>query len=353
VTTETVRLPQKSVIAGLTWQAQRKDQIMDSNNLTYEEFVEKMQSGLQQIFGKKYKAEFRCMQKSDDNTVDVISVMTDMSEKPGGVSLAGPVVYPKESFERYKNGETFGQIMYSVTSQVEKSFNKNQISEQSKVMNDIENYDAIKSKLFIRAISYTQNNIALKECYYKKVHDIALTLYVLALDKAEKKERSLYSAKIFSKLSEKWEIGLEDAYIAALKNTAVLFPPRLAPQEKAFTDTKFMEDTRYDFMNPLLQFKLERSMMNTYMLTNSIGTNGATAAFYPGVARRVYNILGEPYYLVPLSINEMMVHPMSSISAKAVKDLASGPNSYVDERMFLSRSAYCYNQKSEIVEALR
>jgi hypothetical protein len=270
----------------------------------------------------------------------------------GSVRQAGPVVYPKDLFERYENGETFGEIMYSITNKVEEMFNNNIIAETSKVIGEIDNYDAIKSRLFIRAIPYNKNNIALKECYYKKVHDIALALYVLALEKVDKKERLISSTRIYTKPAEQWGIDIEDAYVAALKNTAVLFPPRLAIQELSFTSDHFMEDIRYDFMNPLVQYRLERSQLNTYMLTNSVGTNGATAAFYPGVAKRLYNLFGEAYYLVPLSINEMMVHPMSLFDAKAIRANASHPNPFVDEQMFLSHSAYFYNAKNGQIEAL-
>ena len=73
--------------------------------------------------------------------------------------------------------------------------------------------------------------------------------------------------------------------------------------------------------------------------------NGAIAAFYPGVLERLYQMVGEDFYLVFTSIYDIHIHPISGkVRAETMRDCLSGTNRDINKREeLLSRQIYRYN----------
>lgn len=80
-----------------------------------------------------------------------------------------------------------------------------------------------------------------------------------------------------------------------------------------------------------------------YMLSNEMRTFGAAAMLYPDVLEEVALIMGGDYYILPSSIHELMMIPVSYGSAKMFQKMVRGANSsVVSKGDWLSDQVYLY-----------
>lgn len=104
-------------------------------------------------------------------------------------------------------------------------------------------------------------------------------------------------------------------YKSAMSNTMNIMPPRLLATDDIgkhdlFSDGEFMagedEVTVYGFY------------CEGFRLTNTAWFGGAVAAFYPGVLKRIGELLGEDFYVTFPSANEARIHPAHITSATEI-----------------------------------
>lgn len=83
-----------------------------------------------------------------------------------------------------------------------------------------------------------------------------------------------------------------------------------------------------------------------YILSNSSGTHGAAALFYPDVQHRISEVLGENYYALPSSTEEFIIVPESAgIEPKEFTEVVCNANkAVVDPGLFLSDSVFKYDK---------
>ena len=89
-----------------------------------------------------------------------------------------------------------------------------------------------------------------------------------------------------------------------------------------------------------------------YVVTNNRMCNGASALFYPETMHRLYEIIGEEFYVIPSSIHEVLITPVSL--HKNPKDLAEMVrqinSAIVSEEDYLSDNVFKYNySKNDIL----
>ena len=82
-------------------------------------------------------------------------------------------------------------------------------------LDDLKDYEKVKSRLFIRLLNADKNRTILKELVHHKIGDIALVVYYLAGEK----EGYVLSAKIKKSFVEKWGKDADTVFEAALINT--------------------------------------------------------------------------------------------------------------------------------------
>ncbi|MCD7750582.1 MAG: DUF5688 family protein [Lachnospiraceae bacterium] len=133
--------------------------------------------------------------------------------------------------------------------------------------------------------------------------------------------------------------------------------------EKAIENTLRSEGLYWNSMDAVLRReklllfpeKLPESRTGMIVLSGKTGIWGATAAFLPGTAARIYEALGEAFYFLPSSIHEVIIVPFShavggKYLAQTVKDIN---HMEIPAEEILSDHIYLYNVQTgqmEIVE---
>ena len=134
---------------------------------------------------------------------------------------------------------------------------------------------------------------------------------------------------------------LFELVFTAKRNTQKLFPSTL--------------NTLYSMLTELMNLRKDTDILDDipemYIVTNSKKMNGATAIVYKDVLRNFANKLGRNYYILPSSINELILLPDDGyLEPYELKNIVCGVNaSEIDADEFLSDSVYYYDREQDVL----
>lgn len=230
-------------------------------------------------------------------------------------------------------------------------------AQESTVISECSDYEKVKDELILRPLNYQYVKGELKDVPHIRIGDIALVLYAVMAHAAG----DYFTAKMHRRQMKSWGRTDEEVLEAALVNTAFLYPPRLYSVEDLLSwDGKRHEDGRFMAENESVRI---RKGMRGYILTNTLEINGAVAVFYPGVARKIAESLGEDFYIAFTSIHEAQIHSAGMVMPDIVESSLRDTNKHCNrEEEILTNKVYCYNlekhsfgviQDGEFLEVLK
>ena len=205
-------------------------------------------------------------------------------------------------------------------------------------------YEECLDKLILRPMNYRRNRRELENCIYWRFGDIALVLYGLLSDEGSE----FITMKMLRDVTNAWEMSDASLLMNALLNSYKKMPPRLF--KAGDLDSKpnaskggFMSEGKECSMiiNPSDRWEGFRG----YRLTTVRQLNGALAIFYPGVSRRLAEIMGGDYYVGFTSIHEAVIHPVRFKNLNNMKEAIQHINAVFDEREMLTNHVYRYSCK--------
>ena len=201
-------------------------------------------------------------------------------------------------YRAYKSGYSIRQIAEEIIR--EKDGHK-EIKGLEKIRM-LDDYERVKEDLYIRIVSTNKKVTVLERGIYRKIGDIILGVYL----RINEDDGKLYTTLIDNTYLDKWELSKEDVLEQAMDNTVKMAPPRFydGMQLKLSILTG-----RYGGI-PIKEFSpTENERRYGCFLSTDKKTNGATAVFYPGVARMICLAYGtQAIYIVPTSIHEVAIH---------------------------------------------
>lgn len=301
--------------------------------MEYREFVEELMAEVKEETG--LKTEFH----ESDEKMPQDSIWVYMSEDNGSSNIVR--LFTAESYNQWiQRKTTFSALIRDIKKSV-KNFDDMCVPDKLKKLKD---YEQVKENLFIRLINFEKNKTELENSFYKRNGDIALTLYMKIFDE----DGMLTSLKVPLQCVERWDLENEDVFMAALKNTASMMPPKVYDMMKMLLNPEYDGE---DIDAPdYIPFQDE--MGNC--LSTGQKTNGAVAIFYPGIARLFCDKINtDELYLVFTSIHEVMVHNARMIEPE---DLASVLDDTIKESTpeddVLTKHIYYYNAETDRIEML-
>ena len=244
-----------------------------------------------------------------------------------------------ELYARYQIGESITSIADSVIGTIREDdrFCLAQAVSQCK------NYELAKEHLFISAESI-HNEEALTQCIYQTVGDIAICPNLKLLDRNGK----MIGLKVAPEFLKLWKTDENEVIKAAVRNSSELYPARYYNFLKAlfmqeYKGEDFMEE---DSSSVLLEGNGDKCISTTIL------QHGAAAIFYPGVCRKICEVLGaESLYLVFTSVHEVMVSAVrADLSVEEMqRKLHNGSRTVKEPEEKLTEQIYCYDGKSNCI----
>ena len=202
----------------------------------------------------------------------------------------------------------------------------------------------ISERLILRAVNHDRN----EKLISMYPHRDYLNLSILMEWETTCGGRTGY-IYITDQVLEVWGSSFDELYEVALKNTMRKYPGRFEPLGDVLKDilgedpgTFLREDGSIGLNSPFYYLGTTRVMQ------------GAVALIYPGILKEVYRTIGEPFYVIPSSVNELLVLPCSFEKDRAyLNNLVWEVNTYVlDRSEILSDVMYVYDPESEELEII-
>ena len=182
------------------------------------------------------------------------------------------------------------------------------------------------------------------QCIYQTVGDIAICPNLKLLDRNGK----MIGLKVAPEFLKLWKTDENEVIKAAVRNSSKLYPARYYNFLKAlfmqeYKGEDFMEE---DSSSVLLEGNGDKCISTTIL------QHGAAAIFYPGVCRKICEVLGaESLYLVFTSVHEVMVSAVrADVSVEEMqRRLHNGSRTVKELEEKLTEQVYCYDGKSNCI----
>ena len=193
----------------------------------------------------------------------------------------------------------------------------------------------IEEHLVLKLVNYQWNEEFLKGYPHKIYQDLAALLEWEVV--CGKRQGTIH---ITNDILHRWGKTFDEMYEVALSNTMRKYPGRIAPLS--------------DILEEYTGGSLENVDSPFYYIGTERSIQGCVAMLYPGLLREVYQQMGEPYYLIPSSINELLALPVSFDSdPEKLKELIWEVNTYMVERTeVLSNVLYIYRPELDDLEII-
>ncbi|MCD7807599.1 MAG: DUF5688 family protein [Lachnospiraceae bacterium] len=254
----------------------------------YREFREEMLHLMREQAGEKIKISLTDKQKLNGKQRWGL-----LMEQEGCV--CSPVIYLEDSFKNFQQGMAMEKIADKLWMIYEEE-TKDTISLLKGNISDMESFEGAAEKLFMRIFHREQNEKLLEQTPFVPVLDLAMTAYYL-VQGADAGIRG--TIMITNEHLQDWGVTKETVFERAMSNSL----------EKDGIYWNAIEEVmdRHEMLS--FPEPLPHSHIGLHVLTNRTGVWGAVMAFLPGVAKRLYEAIGEEYYLLPSSIHEVLFIP--------------------------------------------
>ena len=199
-------------------------------------------------------------------------------------------------------------------------------------------YDIARENLFIRLVRAGDQR--LKQSVYRIVGDIALVLYM----KISSANGTLISIRVGQNMLDQWGLPEEEVFRDAMTVTMSCHPPRSFDLELLLTSCgsffkgfPFMEAKSWNY-----------SGTGGICISTDDHMNGAVALFYPGVAKKIGELLDSDFLIAFTSIHEGMVHRINEIPVSDLTAvLADTIRESTPEKDILTYSIYRYSRERD------
>ena len=301
--------------------------------MNYQEFVETLMKEIEEETG--LRTEFH----EDDEKISQDGIWVYISENKEGIHFLR--LLTKESYCKWKREEaTFHDFVREVNQSVINFRNAGAPDKIKQLMY----YDLVKEGMFIRLINFERNKAALEDSFYKRIGEIAMVLY----EKIADEDEGIVSCKVPLKYVDGWDLNKEEVFMAALRNTASMMPPKAYEWVKMIMNPDYEGDDIYD------PDYIPAKGITGSCLSTSRKTNGAVGIFYPGVARLFCDKMDtDDIYMVFKSVHEVMIHNANDIEPENLKlVLEDMIREEISEEDVLTHCVYHYNAKTDRIEML-
>lgn len=272
-----------------------------------------------------------------DILVDDVEVVKMNDQKLHGLTFkmpgvdAAPTLYVDEMYEAYKDGADLGYLATEMADMY--SASRNAVAPPEVDLS----YDNVKDKLTVRLLEKKRNHEFLSTMPYVSVgHGLAV---IADINMGEDRGGD-WRIAINNGVLESLGVDKESLFSDAMSNAKIYDPASLVDMSSAlFSPEKVNLLEREEPIAP-------EDIGGMYVLTNSTGSLGAAALFYPDVKEKAAEILGGDYYILPSSVHEVILVPASAgINEKELCDMVKQANrTVVDERDILSDDVYHYSR---------
>lgn len=197
-----------------------------------------------------------------------------------------------------------------------------------------------KNYVVYKLINTDRNKEFLKGVPHIKFLDLSVIFHCLT----EKECVCTASNLIYSKDLKQWDISLDKLYETASENTQKILGYEIKNMRSVMYEMIRKNPGKFDYRGCTAR---SENSVPMYVLSNKSGIEGAACMIYPKLIENFAEALGNSLYIIPSSINELLLLPLLNNVGTDIKNLVKETNdSYLDPKDILSYSLYYFDRKT-------
>lgn len=301
--------------------------MVEEQKRKYQDFLDDMIMEVKNELGDEYTIQINTVLKNNNVSLDGLII------RKGEVKIT-PNIYLHDFYQRYLKGEEWKSLVQEVI-----QIYLDKTKEQSNF--DINfTYEQMKDSIIYRLVNYERNQELLKTIPHIRFLNLAVTFHCLV----KSDEDGIGTIRITKEHLKQWQVNEEEIVSQAFHNTQIHFQPVI----------RTMKEILQEFIEfPVVVDEIEPSQ-NMYVLTNSLGINGASCLLYDSVLSNFSKHLQSDFYILPSSIHEILLIPEDdSINHEQLKQMVMEVNqTQVPEDEILSDSVYYFSREEDKIEMI-
>uniref|UniRef100_UPI0040573CBD DUF5688 family protein n=1 Tax=Acetatifactor sp. TaxID=1872090 RepID=UPI0040573CBD len=240
-----------------------------------------------------------------------------------------PTIYLEPFYARYEEDAEMDDIVRMIA----KSYQESRIDGKIDFA-FFKDWETIKSRVAYRLINHDRNEELLKQIPHKDVLDLAKVYYV-AVQECDG------SIMIYNTHLDMWGIDAEELDAVAEENTPSLCPVCVQSMWEVVEE-----------MLGKLHDENEKATMDMLIMSNPRKVHGAATMLYPGSMEQMAERLQSNFYILPSSINEIIILPAKeSDNPEHLLEMVREVNAtMVGEEEILSDNVYIYNRQNREIK---
>lgn len=274
--------------------------------MNFTEFVLHMQAEVKEKVSPEVSVEVHTSRKNNGRQ------RTGLVLSRQGINMS-PTIYMEEFYEQYLDGASIENLAHKIRRLYEKVKVRH-----SYPFENILSYQKVKNRIVYKVIQREANEELLRDMPYEEYLNLAVVYYVIL----EQTPFGTATVQVENKHLKLWGVSAAEIAAAARENT----PRLLIPEVIQLTD----------FL---------------YIVTNRTGNFGAAVMLYPELWKKIRNVLGENFYILPSSVHEvLLVRESYGMKRTQLEIMVKEINeTEVDEEEVLADTVYYYCGKEERV----
>lgn len=329
--------------------------------MEFQEFLQEVKKEIEKRLDKEYSVSYNHVIKNNGIELDGLIIFKE------NVTVV-PNIYVNEYYELYKRRGDLNYIIDKIMAMYKVALT----SDFANTLSIDYSFETMKEKIYYRIVNFEKNVKMLGEIPHKKFLDMAIIFYCLVDTQSE----GIASIRITNDHIENWNISSADLLDIAMNNTPRLFPGVIRSMKDVIKDLilknsigsileggdviedKLRENDNVYYFNKsdrldekaidemLTQLTYDKNC-EMYVLTNSLGINGASAMLYNGLIEEFANKTKSNLYILPSSIHEVIIMPyQDEYDIEELKNMVMEINAtQVPKGDVLSDSVYIYQRK--------
>lgn len=255
----------------------------------FEEILEAVKMQIPEVLRDEIEVAIREVMKTNDELLHGISVMLPDTQ-------CAPTIYLEDCYSDYMRGMSIDEIAENIMGASIAAYQEAPTIEEFAL-----EYDDIKNKLTMQVVDSEMNRGRLKDLVYQPVGNgfVAIPYIVLRED-----AQGRMMAAVTKTMANEMEYDIDKLLETAFLNTAERYEPVFIEM-----GSMLFSGEKPEIVNPMKAgFEIDPTL-GMYVLTNTMQQNGASVLFYPDMQKRIGEILGKDYYVLPSSLHEVIIVP--------------------------------------------
>ncbi|MCR5556817.1 MAG: DUF5688 family protein [Butyrivibrio sp.] len=288
-----------------------------NTDLRIQDFGVLLADGAKDSLGDGYSVEYKEVIKNNGVVYHAIVIKKEEEN-------VAPTIYIDELYREYLKGKK----VKTLTDEIVKFYFSGNLSRNVNI-DFFTDFSKACAHLCFKAINLEKNRQILSEVPYRQIEDLAMVPICCVND------RDLGSGNIMinRKHLELWEISEEELWENIYENAEKISPVKVVGIS--------------EYLSKQTGIPFEEYLSNVYVVSNSEMRNGASAAFFPGVLKKIADKIEADLIVIPSSVHETIVMPsyMGDKAEFTIAQMIREVNeSVVTDEEILGDNAYFYDR---------